>query len=69
MELTHEEGDLFVLCSDGLTGLVTGEEIAAIVNGSSDLDEACRCLVDLANSRGGDDNITVLIVGFAGGGD
>ena len=62
VELKPEEGDRFVLCSDGLTGLVMDEEIAAIVSGKSDLDQVCAELVDLANARGGDDNITVLIV-------
>ena len=68
LELAIEEGDLFVLCSDGLTGLVTDEEIAKIVSANSDLDPMCRRLVDLANARGGDDNITVLVVGCGGSG-
>jgi len=62
VELAPEEGDRFVLCSDGLTGLVLDEEIAAIVSERSDLDQVCAELVDLANARGGDDNITVLVV-------
>ena len=62
LELTPETGDLFVLCSDGLTGLVTDEEIDESVRSTEDLDVACQGLVDLANSRGGDDNITVLLV-------
>ena len=63
LELTPEDGDRFVLCSDGLTGLVMDNEIAEIVGANSDLDRACAELVDLANARGGEDNITVLIVG------
>lgn len=58
--LDVEVGDRFVLCSDGLWGLVTDPEILAIVRGCS-LQEACRRLVDLANERGGPDNITVLV--------
>jgi serine/threonine protein phosphatase PrpC len=54
-------GDLFVLCSDGLSGQVSDPEIGALVS-SLPPAEACRFLVDLANLRGGPDNITVLIV-------
>ncbi|HXV37318.1 MAG TPA: Stp1/IreP family PP2C-type Ser/Thr phosphatase [Myxococcota bacterium] len=61
-ELTSSPGDLFVLCSDGLTGLVHDEEIAEIASAAPDLDLACGRLVDLANERGGDDNITVILV-------
>ena len=54
-------GDRFVICSDGLTGHVTDEEIGAI---TSDLkpQQASRLLVDLANCRGGADNVTVIVV-------
>ena len=62
VELTPEEEDRFVLCSDGLTGLVADDEIAEIAASGRDLDVACERLVELANSRGGDDNITALIV-------
>ncbi len=62
-ELTATPGDTFVLCSDGLTGLVRDDEIADLATGA-DLDEACRELVDLANSRGGEDNITLVIVRY-----
>jgi serine/threonine protein phosphatase PrpC len=61
-ELTPAVGDTFVLCSDGLTGLVHDDEIAKSVEDSSDLDAACSSLVELANDRGGEDNITVLVV-------
>jgi serine/threonine protein phosphatase PrpC len=53
-------GDTLVLCSDGLHGLVSDAELAELV-GSSDLDEACRLLITLANGRGGHDNITILL--------
>jgi len=56
-----EDGDTIVLCSDGLHGLVTDSEIAELVKTSSDLDEACRLLITLANGRGGPDNITILL--------
>lgn len=53
-------GDTFLLCSDGLTGLVKDAEIGAIVKHLPPKD-ACRMLVNLANQRGGPDNITVVI--------
>lgn len=54
-------GDVFVLCSDGLSGPVRDEEIG-IIAGHLPPDEACQVLVDLANLRGGPDNISVVIV-------
>ncbi len=57
-----EPGDVFVLCSDGLHGLVTDEEIAAIVRGNDVLTEACARLIEAANANGGKDNITVVLV-------
>ena len=60
-------GDAFLLCSDGLTGVVTPEEIGPVVSALPP-DEAARLLVNLANLRGGPDNITVLIVHVAGEG-
>ncbi len=61
-ELTPAVGDSFVLCSDGLTGLVHDDEIAKAIETDRSPDAICSSLVDLANDRGGDDNITVLIV-------
>jgi protein phosphatase len=55
-----QPGDVIVLCSDGLHGLVSDDEIARIALHES-LDEAVDQLIDLANQRGGSDNITVLI--------
>lgn len=55
------DGDTFVLCSDGLSNLVEPAEIGALV-GLLPLQEAAKQLVELANLRGGPDNITVLIV-------
>ncbi len=54
-------GDTLLLCSDGLTGRMRDNEIASIVRGHQP-EEAARRLVALANERGGNDNITVLIV-------
>jgi len=60
-----EVGDTFLLCSDGLSGPVANEEIGTIL-GCLPPDEAVRALVDLANLRGGPDNITVIVVRVAG---
>ena len=56
-----EVGDTFLLCSDGLTGLLTDEEIGSILANLVP-NEAVRVLVDLANLRGGNDNITCIVV-------
>ncbi|MCH2177820.1 MAG: protein phosphatase 2C domain-containing protein [Mariniblastus sp.] len=56
-----EVGDTFLLCSDGLTGLLTDGEIGSILANLAP-DEAVRVLVDLANLRGGNDNITCIVV-------
>jgi protein phosphatase len=55
-------GDCYVLCSDGLSGMVEDNEILEVVSGTPDLEVACRRLVALANEHGGEDNITALIV-------
>ncbi len=53
-------GDVFMLCSDGLSGQIKDEEIGAILSTLSP-DEAVRALVDMANLRGGPDNVTALV--------
>ena len=58
-------GDTFLLCSDGLTGPVKDDEIGMVL-GAMPPAEAARALVDLANMRGGPDNITVVIVKAVG---
>ncbi len=56
-------GDVLLLCSDGLSDLVEDEEMLAIVQEHrDDLEKACRALVDRANYKGGDDNITALLI-------
>lgn len=61
MGVLAEPGDAFVLCSDGLANMVEDSEIQEVVS-SNDLAEAPKKLIQLANERGGDDNITVIIV-------
>jgi protein phosphatase len=65
--LDHPQpGDLYVLCSDGLSGPVTDDEIQQIATGTNDLKEACQKLIERANSNGGPDNITVVIARVVG---
>jgi protein phosphatase len=61
-------GDTLILCSDGLSGVVRREEFAQQVTGSPDLPTLCSSLIDLANERGGPDNVTVVAVRFDGEG-
>ena len=61
------QGDTLLLCSDGLSGKLRNEEIRQIVSESGDdLAAACKALVDEANHRGGEDNITVVLARFTG---
>jgi len=55
-------GDQVVLCTDGLTNFLTGEEIAAAATAGADPDETVKYLIDLAKNRGGFDNITVILI-------
>ena len=58
-----EVGDLFLLCSDGLTSMVGDDEILALVTGAGgDLETALEALVASANEAGGEDNVTALLV-------
>jgi protein phosphatase len=56
-----QSGDIYLMCSDGLSGVVSDEEMGAVAT-ALPAEEACRFLVHLANLRGGPDNITVMIV-------
>src|SRR5438309_6158002 len=61
------QGDMVLLCSDGLSGKLRNEEIRQIVSeAGDDLAAACKALVDEANHRGGEDNITVVLARFTG---
>jgi PPM family protein phosphatase len=61
-----EPGTIFVLCSDGITRHIPDEEIAAVVNNSPDLEEACAELKRLCFERGAEDNLTAVIVRAGG---
>ena len=61
------QGDVLLLCSDGLSGKLRAEDIQQIVVSSGDdLAKACEALIEEANNRGGEDNITVVLARFQG---
>lgn len=61
-----EKGDLFLLCTDGLSDLLPLELLEKILLDSSSPEEASRILIEEANRRGGPDNITALVVRYLG---
>jgi len=64
------EGDVFLLCSDGLTDMVADSDILDVVEKHrDDLDRATKALVSAANRGGGEDNITVIAFSIAADGD
>jgi protein phosphatase len=60
-----KDGDVYLLCSDGLTGMVSEGRVAEILRARSSLQQAARTLVDEANAAGGKDNITVVLFKLA----
>jgi serine/threonine protein phosphatase PrpC len=65
VDLQHDDplpNDVYVLCSDGLSGMITDEEIQKIVGGATDIRDSCRKLIQRANERGGEDNITAILI-------
>ncbi len=67
------DGDVYLICSDGLTSMVPEARVGELIRGSATLGEAGRTLIDAANAAGGRDNITVVLfvleeVGAAAGG-
>jgi protein phosphatase len=61
-DLVAVPGDVLLMASDGLTRYVQDEEILEIINGPRGLEQACDDLVKIARERGGEDNITCLLV-------
>jgi protein phosphatase len=57
-------GDVILICSDGLHTQMTADEIFRVITRSSSPEDACLALVDLANNRGGPDNITSVLIQF-----
>jgi protein phosphatase len=59
------DGDVFLLCSDGLSGMVPDARIAEIIRGyPKDLKAAAQALIDAANEAGGQDNVTCVLVQY-----
>ncbi len=62
-----KDGDIVLLCSDGLTNMLEDEEIGRILKGAGSLEERAEKLIEAANNNGGKDNIAVIIIdAFAG---
>ena len=57
-----DQGDVLMICSDGLSGVVSNDACQSIISSSPSLDDACRRLIDAANEAGGPDNITVALL-------
>jgi PPM family protein phosphatase len=71
VDLTYCElrrGDVLLLCSDGLSGMVRADDIREALSSSEEPMDACKLLTDRANQAGGHDNITVVVVRFDGEG-
>jgi PPM family protein phosphatase len=64
--LDPKVGDAYLLCSDGLSGMMSDEQMLDIVLANEDLDLACQRLVECANDAGGTDNITVALIHVVG---
>ncbi|MBN1614701.1 MAG: Stp1/IreP family PP2C-type Ser/Thr phosphatase [Deltaproteobacteria bacterium] len=59
-EMNISDGDILLLCTDGLTGMVLDDQILSVVTQTRDPHEACDSLIRLANENGGLDNVTVI---------
>lgn len=59
-----QQGDLFLLCSDGLSGMVSDAQMQEILARTPELEKACGQLIDMANAAGGTDNVTCVLARF-----
>jgi protein phosphatase len=66
---TGRDGDVYLICSDGLSGMVPEDQMAQIVRDAGSLEDAARELIEAANRNGGRDNITVVLFRLASDGD
>jgi protein phosphatase len=62
LETSIEVGDVYLLCSDGLNSMLTDDEILALLADGGSLEATCTRLIDAANARGGNDNISVVLL-------
>jgi len=63
-EVTLINGDTVLICSDGLNGLIEDHQIKATLQKSAEAEEICNSLIDMANDRGGYDNITAVVIKY-----
>jgi serine/threonine protein phosphatase PrpC len=71
VDLTYcelQRGDVLLLCSDGLSGMVRFDEIREVMRSAPEPVDACKLLIERANQAGGHDNITVIVAAFDGDG-
>ena len=61
-EYELKPGDRYLLCSDGLTTMLSDEEVSEVLHSDDDPESVCRRLVALANDKGGLDNVTVIVI-------
>jgi serine/threonine protein phosphatase PrpC len=59
-----QQGDIFLLCSDGLSGMVTDPQMQELLTRTTELEKACSQLIDMANAAGGNDNVTCVLARF-----
>jgi PPM family protein phosphatase len=63
-KLEPRDGDLFLLCSDGLSGMVSDAALMAAVSAAEDFEATCAQLIELANNAGGNDNVTCILARY-----
>ena len=61
----YKSGDVYLLCTDGVTDMLSDSEIEAILDRKAPVGELCRSLVDAALERGGVDNTTAIVLRIA----
>lgn len=62
VEVECMAGDQYLLCTDGLTGMIAEDQILQVLLDEADIETACRRLIDAANENGGQDNVTVVLI-------
>ena len=62
LETKIQDGDLYLLCSDGLNSMLTDDEISGLLEANGSLEDSCERLINAANQRGGNDNISVVLL-------
>lgn len=69
MPLIPSDGDILLICSDGLSGMMDDDDILEVLSTTPNVNEAGKALIELAKAGGGTDNITVQIIKFSGAGE